>query len=99
MASEAYVESANDRFDGKIKKVDDCQIWTGSRTTSGYGLFWFDGNCVLAHRYGYQRYVRDIPRGMHLMHSCENRLCVNPDHVALRKTKEQFMSLHSEPVV
>jgi hypothetical protein len=34
-----------------------------------------------AHRYGYERWVGPIPANHHVHHECENRGCVNPDHL------------------
>jgi stress-induced morphogen len=67
-----------------------CWIWKASLTPEGYGqhstgiLHQTIGRRVeRAHRLVYQLLVGEIPKGMHLHHTCKNRACVNPDHLAL----------------
>jgi hypothetical protein len=70
------------RFWVKVDVTDTCWLWTGARTTSGYGNFYVaPGSPVVAHRVAFELLLSPIPDGMQLDHLCRVRLCVNPDHL------------------
>ena len=74
------------------KKVDrspgqgpdgDCWEWMAYRNTDGYGVFWFQGSMVHAHRLAWQLENGEIPDGKCILHRCDTPGCVNPDHLFL----------------
>lgn len=70
------------RFWSKVSKGDGCWEWLSAKTTKGYGMFWFGGKSLLAHRVAYELEVGTIPDGFELDHSCHNHSCVNPAHLS-----------------
>ena len=73
-----------DVFDQRYEKTDGCWTWKGTRNGYGYGIFLMPGEKpVRAHRYAYERAHGPIPEGLVVMHSCDNPVCVNPEHLSL----------------
>ena len=73
-----------DVFLGRIKKTKTCWLWQGTTNSYGYGIFLLQGEkSVRAHRYSYELHKGEIQEGMVVMHSCDNPLCVNPDHLSI----------------
>jgi hypothetical protein len=65
-----------------IDPTNGCWIWQQSTSFNGYGQVWHEGRLQRAHRVFYQLYVGPIPDGLQIDHTCRNKLCVNPDHLA-----------------
>jgi hypothetical protein len=60
-----------------------CWVWVGKTLCRGYGQFWINGKQDYAHRISWQLTVGVIEDGLHVLHQCDNPLCVRPDHLSL----------------
>lgn len=66
---------------GKTLLQDDCHLFLGAKTHSGYGTLRVNGRTTYAHRYSYEIYNGPIPTGSVVHHTCATRACVNPAHL------------------
>lgn len=58
-------------------------MWNGNLDSHGYGQLKIGGKTLLAHRVSYQIHNGEIPEGLHVLHDCDIRNCVNPEHLHL----------------
>lgn len=73
------------RFWRDVDKTSEngCHMWTGDVSVSGYGKFFYNGRTMSAHRVSLIVQGIDIPEGSIIMHTCNNKLCVNKEHLKI----------------
>lgn len=80
----AAIPAIRDRFNTKwlAEPNSGCWLWDGSYFQSGYGQFSLTHRVnTKAHRTSWELHRGPIPAGKLIMHKCDVRECVNPEHL------------------
>lgn len=74
--------------------MSDCLIWEGRMTTMGYGI----QGTELAHRVAWSDVHGAVPDGWVVHHECENKACVNLEHLrAMPHTEHNRLHQNATP--
>jgi len=71
-----------------------CYIWMGTVSKrTGYGHMAIKAKALRPHRVAWEVAFGQIPDGMHVLHRCDVRLCINPDHLFLGTHQENMRDM------
>lgn len=84
-------------YNGKFRKhASGCWVWTAFRNRDGYGAIGKGGRNSgyhLAHRASWMIHRGRIPKGLLVLHSCDNPACVNPAHLHLGTASQNSLEM------
>ena len=96
-------ESLVDRFWKKFKRPKKgCWEWQGTILSTGYGqITESHGSSTChtlhgAHRLSWMLFFGPIPDGLCVLHKCDNRKCVRPDHLFLGTRSDNAHDMHKK---
>lgn len=89
------MKTVEERFLSKVRKTSSCWLWEGCHNANGYGRFWINGRMEQAHRASWMLVHHTIPT-QEVMHQCNQKRCVNPDHLMVGSHSENMSQWASE---
>lgn len=72
------------------RERSQCWDWVGAITKRKYGTISLSGMQHLAHRLSYLIHFGKIPKGLFVLHKCDNPNCVNPFHLEVGTQKKNM---------
>jgi HNH endonuclease len=84
------------RFWEKVSKSDGCWEWRGYVARNGYGRIGVGRDACDTHRVAWELSNGPIPEGLWVLHRCDNRRCVRPDHLFLGDNAANVQDMFSK---
>ena len=72
-----------------------CWIWKGAKNWFQYGVIHNQNKLFYSHRISYEIFNGKIPNGFVIDHLCNNRSCINPEHLEAVRQDENVRRSNS----
>ena len=82
--------TTRERFEEKYMPVPEsgCWLWEGAWFPNGYGSITINRKAHGAHRVSWELFRGHIPDEQQVLHHCDVKCCVNPDHLFLGTSRD-----------
>ena len=87
------------RFWNNVLEENGCWIWQGTVSTNGYGAITLDGENRPTHVLSYEQANGNIPDGLFVLHKCNRKLCINPEHLYVGTHNDNMKDLSDSGVL
>ena len=92
------MKTLEQRFLDKVLIPEDktaCWQWQAGKARN-YGHIYVLGKALKAHRLSYQLFKGELIAGKVIMHTCDNSLCVNPNHLEQGTQADNLMDCRTK---
>lgn len=86
------------RLNGNVERIpfSGCHVWVGDVNHRGYARASVGGKTTSMHRAAYEQAYGPIPSGMYVLHRCDVRSCINPEHLFLGSHDDNMRDMVSK---
>lgn len=82
------------KFWSRVRKTKNgCWFWLGAKNSNGYGQADGPGGWETAHRVAYRYTYGDFDDNLQVLHKCDVRDCVNPEHLFLGTLQDNMRDM------
>lgn len=77
----------------RVSNRDDpykCWEWSGATIKGGYGVLTFKSVPYYTHIVAWEVTFGPVPKGLKVLHTCDNPPCCNPDHLFIGTQKDNM---------
>jgi hypothetical protein len=81
----------------QVRKTSSCWYWIGAGSNGErYGRFGWNGRRIKAHRFSWSLHNGPIPNRLHVLHRCDNGLCVHPKHLFIGTHRDNMLDMFAK---